>query len=415
MSAITDVMSLFTEHARNIVEILLHFLFPVSCEVCGRPGVKICPDCKPPVRDIPPERLIPLLFEGEGVVREARGLTVYAAADLKDELAREAVRRLKITRELCRPLGRHLAEKFGKCSADYLIPVPLHLFSKRGYNQAREIAEGMREVWGIEIIDAALWTRDVHHTDGITYEDFRLTRDIYGKRVVLVDDACISGRTLGCFAETCKRDGAEVVCAYTLACSEVKAQPQTSDIAAIEDSSYAEKRYASLYRFFTGEVIVRQLQNLTVYSAANYHESGIREEIHKLKYTGGIGLCSPMGRHMAEKFGECMADYLLPVPLHIDSERGYNQSLKLAERMCELWNVKILDAAVWTRDVPRRAVSESRADISPSDFRITQDIRGKRIALVDDVCTSGMTLSCLAESCRNAGAIVVCAYTLASV
>lgn len=413
MSATTGAMNWFTEHAKNIVRFVLHFLFPVSCEVCGRPGVQLCPKCEPPIKDVPPEQLLPKLFGGEALVREVRGLKVCAVADYGNERVREAVRQMKSSLELCRTVGRQIAQKLGPCEAECLIPVPLHLFSRRGYNQAREIAEGMREVWGIGIIDAALWTREVHHIEGITYEDFRLTRDIYGKRVALVDDACVSGRTLSSFAETCRRDGAEVVCAYTLACAEARVERQ--DTAIVPDSSYVEKRYNSLNKFFVGEIIVRKIQNLTVYSATNYHESGIKDEIHKLKYTGGIGLCRPMGKHMAEKFVECKAEYLLPVPLHLDSERGYNQSLKLAEGMCELWSAEILDAAVWARDVPSRANSDHKSELLPTDFRITQDIRGKRIALIDDVCTSGMTLLSLAEACRRAGAIVVCAYTLASV
>ena len=47
-------------------------------------------------------------------------------------------------------------------------------------------------------------------------------------------------------------------------------------------------------------------------------------------------------------------------------------------------------------------------------FRFTKDIRGLRVALVDDVCTTGYTLIAFAEACRLAGAEVICAYTLSS-
>ena len=396
----------------SIAEIFLHFLFPISCPVCGRPGVKLCPECRdylPAEPDAPlPERVIPTLFEGEIITRSINGLTVYSAAEYEG-LARDAVRTLKHKRELGRTLGEYMARKFGWCDADFLIPVPLHLFSKRGFNQAYELAQGMSDVWGKEINSSALWTREVRHKDTITYEDFRLTRDIWGKKVALVDDLCSSGRTLSCFAQTCRRDGAEVICAYTFASE----QKEELSNAVSYSGGYSAKRYKEMYVFFSGEVITRQLPNLTVYSACKYHEGGIREEIHKLKYGGATRLCWYMGRHMAEKFGECSADYLLPVPLHLHSERGYNQCVKLAEGMCDLWDAEILDAAVWTRDVPRRATSNERHDLKPSDFGITQNIERKRIALVDDVCTSGMTLSCLAEACRINGADVVCAYTLA--
>lgn len=408
-------MNLFTERAKSIARILLHFLFPVSCEVCGRPGVSVCPECLPQAKTLPPERMMPLLFEGEVISREVRGVKVYAASDSSKGIVRESLRRMKYEREICRPIGVNMARKFGECEADCIIPVPLHLYSKRSYNHAREIAEGMREALGIELLDAGLWTREIKHKDSVTYEDFRLTRDIYGKKVAIVDDECISGRTLASFAETCRRDGAEVVCAYVFACESPAIEIKPVEAESLSSQSYTEKRYRDLAKFFGGEIITRNLDNLTVYSASNYHESGIREEIHKMKYTGGVGLCHPLGKHMAEKFGKCIADYLVPVPLHLFSDRGYNQSLKLCEGMCELWNAEILDAAEWTRDIPRRAASEDRENLLPEDFRIKIDLRGKRIALVDDVCTSGMTLTCLAETCRRAGAIVVCAYTLASV
>lgn len=404
---------------RRLCEILLHFIFPVSCEVCGKLGVKLCPECKKYLPDEKasdiPEQSLPSLFDENIITRNINGLTIYSAAKYNHAIAK-VIRKFKAEgkHELCRPLGKHMAEKFGECEADYIIPVPLHLYSKRKYNHSREIAEGMIEVWqNTKIIDAALWTREVRHTEDITYEDFRFTKDIYGKRVALVDDFCSSGKTLSCLAETCRREGAEVICAYTFACEyESENAVQNYDSQVLED--YAEKRYRELCKFFTGEIITRHINNLIVYSATEYHGSGIREEIHKFKYSGGIKLCFYMGKHMAEKFGECKADYLLPVPLHINSDRGYNQALELAKGMCELWDAVILDAAVWTREVPRRAASKTRIDILPRDFGITKNIRGKKIALIDDVCTSGNTLSCLAQACAREGAVIICAYTLAS-
>ncbi len=251
---------------RRLCEILLHFVFPVSCPVCGKPGVEICPECRhlqpdsdsssitdnitprvntspapdnitprvnthpfyditPAHTSLAPARILPTLFTGEVITRNLGTITVYAATRYHEGSIRDIIHSLKYEgmRELGRPLGRHMAQFFGQCRADVLIPVPLHLYSTRGYNQSRELAEGMRDFWGVEILDAALWTRDVprratsNARDDLTYEDFRLTLDVYGKRIALVDDVCTSGNTLSCLAETCRRDGAIVVCAYTLA------------------------------------------------------------------------------------------------------------------------------------------------------------------------------------------------------
>ena len=75
-----------------LIEAFLHFLFPVSCEVCGRPGVKLCPECRDYLpAELPatiPERLIPKLFEGGVITTNAGNLTVYSAAEYEG-LARE--------------------------------------------------------------------------------------------------------------------------------------------------------------------------------------------------------------------------------------------------------------------------------------------------------------------------------------
>lgn len=261
-------MNISVKNMSRLWEILLHFIFPVSCPVCGKPGVEICPECKKYQHDadtslihenitphvdtlltpkniahsvdaLPtpenithsvdtspaPARILPTLFTGKVITRNLGSLTVYAATHYHEGPIRDIIHRLKYEgmRELGRPLGRHMAQFFGQCRADILIPVPLHLYSDRGYNQSRELAEGMRDFWGVEILDAALWTRDVPRRatstirSDITYEDFRLTRDVYAKRIALVDDVCTSGNTLSCLAETCRRDGANVICAYTLA------------------------------------------------------------------------------------------------------------------------------------------------------------------------------------------------------
>ena len=406
---------------RRLGEILLHFIFPVSCPVCGKIGSSLCPECRQYMHDADtthaasPSQKIPSLFAGEVIIRETNGLKIYSSLSYNAS-ARKIINGLKKTgdRNYWRVLGHHMAEMFGECEADVLIPVPLHLYSKKKHNHSRELAEGMCEVWNnVRIIDAALWTREVWSSQDITHEDFRLTKVIEGMRVALVDDYCVSGRTLSCLAETCRHEEAYVICAYTLAGK--TSQPEEAHSSPDILANLSAERYESLARFFTGEIITRQIASLTVYSAAEYHESGIREEIHKFKYGGAINLCAYFGKHMAEKFGECRADYLVPVPLHLNSDRGYNQTLELAKGMCELWkDVKILDAGVWTRGVPRRAVSKERPEITPSDFGITQDISGKRIALIDDVCTTGTTLWCFSEACRKSGAIVVCAYALAS-
>lgn len=220
-------MRLFRRHGQSIkalCDIGLHFLFPVSCEKCGRLGVKLCVQCRDTLALHVPSRRLPKLFT-KIITREIDGMTVYSASEFYVGSMRTIIHNFKYKghRELGRPLGKYMAELFGECKADCLVPVPLHLKSERSFNQARELAEGMGEHWGIEVLNAARWTRVVPRraSSGVrgdlSVRDFRLTRLVEGKRIALVDDVCTSGNTLRCFAERCRREGAEVICAYTLA------------------------------------------------------------------------------------------------------------------------------------------------------------------------------------------------------
>ncbi len=166
---------------------------------------------------------------------------------------------------------------------------------------------------------------------------------------------------------------------------------------------------------FTGNVIIRRTGKLTVYSAIDYH-THIKSVIHALKYKGRKELCRPIGRRIAEIFGTTEADYLIPVPLHIDSTRDYNQSHEIAEGMCAYWGVRMLDVAEWTKEIPRHALQnmKQRNEMPHNVFRITENIRGLRVALVDDVFTTGTTMSRLYEACEKAGAVIVCGYTVAA-
>lgn len=166
---------------------------------------------------------------------------------------------------------------------------------------------------------------------------------------------------------------------------------------------------------FDGNVIVRHAEKLTVYSAIDYH-THIKKVIHASKYKGRKELCRPIGRHIAEIFQTTEADYLIPVPLHMNSTRGYNQSREIAKGMCDYWGIEIIDAAQWTKEIPRHALQamKARREMPDDVFRITEDIRGLKVAIVDDVFTTGTTMLRLYRACENAGAVVVCGYTVAS-
>ena len=229
-NAITDVMSLYTlrvMNCRRIAEYFLHLIWPSSCEICGRIGKSLCDDCRERLRKAEiPSRVMPSLFDGNIIVRHAEKLTVYSAINYQTHI-KSVIHSFKYKgkKELCRPIGKRIAEIFKTTEADYLIPVPLHMNSERKYNQTLELAKGMCDYWDVEIIDAAQWTKEIprHALQAMKArrempdDVFRITEDIRGLKVALVDDVFTTGTTMLRLYEACEKAGAVVVCGYTIA------------------------------------------------------------------------------------------------------------------------------------------------------------------------------------------------------
>jgi len=122
-------------------------------------------------------------------------------------------------------LGSAMAGFFARADLDLLVPVPLHLKSKRRYNQAESIAAGLGGVWGIDVRSAARWTANVPPRAGLGAAErmslqsdvFAFDYDISGLRIGLVDDVCTTGSTLAALAKAARSSGAESICAFVAA------------------------------------------------------------------------------------------------------------------------------------------------------------------------------------------------------
>jgi len=113
-------------------------------------------------------------------------------------------------------------------------------------------------------------------------------------------------------------------------------------------------------------------------------------------------------------------DVIIPVPIHKRRlrERGYNQSSLLARRLSRSTRTPVLEGVlIRTKHTPSQAKSDSveqrRKNIRNAYKCVRRDISGKRILLIDDVCTSGATLNSCAAPLKSAGAASVWGLTLA--
>ncbi|MFO7876670.1 MAG: ComF family protein, partial [Desulfovermiculus sp.] len=118
-------------------------------------------------------------------------------------------------------------------------------------------------------------------------------------------------------------------------------------------------------------------------------------------------------RAHAFHFQGLCSDGIIPVPLHVGRlrERGFNQSLEIARGLSRELSVPLLPSAL-VRIRPTKAQSglerKERLKNVRGAFQADQEcIWGKHVLLVDDVSTTGATLSACARTLRRAGAVQV--------
>lgn len=125
-----------------------------------------------------------------------------------------------------------------------------------------------------------------------------------------------------------------------------------------------------------------------------------------------------MADYFTENFMTC--DYLIPVPLHPGRlrKRGYNQSELLARQLSHLVGIPAVENALFRvvdNEPQTRTLSaeERRRNVDNIFHCNYENVKGRDIIIVDDVCTSGATLESCARALKEAGATRVYGFTLA--
>ncbi|SMX24950.1 DNA utilization protein GntX [Boseongicola aestuarii] len=160
-------------------------------------------------------------------------------------------------------------------------------------------------------------------------------------------------------------------------------------------------------------------------AAVSYRDAG-RRVVLGLKHGDRSDLVPVAGRWLARAGSDILSNdtILVPVPLHWSRllRRRYNQSAELAKVVAKLCDLDMaLDALIRTSrtkpqdgmgvDARYRNVEES---IVPATNRPGL-LEGRSVCLIDDVMTSGATLSASAHACSAAGASQISVLVLARV
>jgi ComF family protein len=141
--------------------------------------------------------------------------------------------------------------------------------------------------------------------------------------------------------------------------------------------------------------------------------------VQRFKFAGDLAVGRWLGQRLAHRVRkDTRPDLLLAPPLAIARlrERGFNQAYELAKTVG-----RALDLPVARRGLARRrdtapqpglGRTARRANLAGA-FECRLDLRGRRVAIVDDVLTTGATADALGDTLRRAGADAVQVWVVA--
>lgn len=208
---------------RHWITDILNLFFPCECHLCGNslgPNERFI--CNPCIETLPRTGYHRSLrnpmeerFAGHFPFVAATGHFFYS----KDSSVAQLIQDMKyrnfpsIGRILGQLAGKELYMSGFLNDVEIIVPVPMHYLkkAKRGYNQVDKIAEGLAISSGLEVKNALRMTRQRKTQTSLNMTE-RLANakslfspkegiDLSGKGVLLVDDICTTGATLGSAAE----------------------------------------------------------------------------------------------------------------------------------------------------------------------------------------------------------------------
>jgi ComF family protein len=199
--------------------------FPKNCPACGRPlrlfGANICGRCS---QNLPethffeaPGNPIEKIFYGRLPMSAGAAAWYFH----KNSALQALLFQLKYKSNedvglfIGKQMGALLAASERFATIDALVPVPLHpqALSKRGYNQAALICEGISQVWHKPVLRSAI--ARTKHTNTQTKQSRAVRWDnmenafsikdptsIMGKHLLLIDDVITTGATIEACGKT---------------------------------------------------------------------------------------------------------------------------------------------------------------------------------------------------------------------
>lgn len=185
-------------------------------------------------------------------------------------------------------------------------------------------------------------------------------------------------------------------------------------------TGYWEDQDPCVEQMFWGKVSVTRATAFLYYHKGSPYSGLVR----LLKYDGrkelGVALGRIMGGELAADGFFSQVDALIPVPLHKRKlrSRGYNQSLCLARGVAQVTGLPVLDGClcrtIYT-DTQTHLTLAERWDNMRHVFCLSNPlaVAGKHVMLIDDVLTTGATMTACADVLAQAEGVSISMLALA--
>lgn len=155
-----------------------------------------------------------------------------------------------------------------------------------------------------------------------------------------------------------------------------------------------------------------------------YYEKEVRDSVLRFKFRGKESYAQAYGRLLAMRLVQCEVEFDLiswvPVSAARLRKRGYDQSRLLAEATARELGMHCTRSLRKTRNNPAQSSRKSDAERAANVRNVYRPFEpvafaGKKVLLIDDVITSGATLTEASRVLLTAGAARVECATLAAV
>jgi ComF family protein len=165
---------------------------------------------------------------------------------------------------------------------------------------------------------------------------------------------------------------------------------------------------------------IKQQPPFTETITALTYEPPVNRLIGMLKFQRKLHLVDPLSRLLIQRLGERAArpDILVPVPLHPSrlQNRGFNQAVELSRALARHYHLSY-DWRICRRIKQTQAQSALRGDQRRRNlsnaFQVCAEVKGAHLVVVDDVITTGATVTELSKVLKRAGANRVDVWAIA--